>query len=73
MHVSAGTDTNDHGSVPRRAAYRVEEVASLLGDLHVRHVWRLIQTGDLASFKVGRRRMVSAGAIDDYIAKQSAA
>lgn len=73
MHVSTGKDTDKHDSIPRRAAYRVEEVAEMLGGLHLRHVYRLLERGELKSFKIGRRRMVPAEAIDEFIAKQSAA
>ncbi|WFE45341.1 helix-turn-helix domain-containing protein [Verrucosispora sp. WMMD1129] len=48
---------NGESSIPYRLLYPVPEVAQLLS-LSEREVWRLIDTGQLKSRKVGRRRLV---------------
>lgn len=69
MHRSDATPTPPDGSIPERVAYEVPEVARLLGGVTVRYVWTLISTGELQSFKLGRRRMVAKTDIDAFIAK----
>ncbi len=68
MQRSEGATAPINGSVTQRAAYQVPEVAVLLGGVTERYVWRLISTGELKSFKVGRLRMVSREQIDQFIA-----
>lgn len=46
------------GSVPFRLLYPVPEVAQLLGGITERQVWKYIESGELKSRKVGRRRLV---------------
>jgi excisionase family DNA binding protein len=57
---------------PGRMALSVPESAYVFS-VSVHHVWRLIATGELASFKMGRRRLISRAAIDAYIAELEAA
>lgn len=71
MHGSTADRSAATGSVPRREAYPVREAAELLG-IHERTVWKLVKAGDLESFMVGRRRLVSAVAIHQFIEKQTA-
>ena len=47
----------------------VEECAQILG-LGITRTKRLVQTGAILSFKVGRRRLVPRVAIDEYQAEQ---
>jgi excisionase family DNA binding protein len=65
------TDKNSaaHASIPQRDAYQVPEVAVLLGGVGERYVWKLIGTGELASFKTGRLRMVARKDLDAFIDK----
>lgn len=67
MQRSEGRAAPINGSVTQRAAYQVPEVAILLGGVTERYVWRLISSGELQSFKVGRLRMVSREQIDTFI------
>jgi excisionase family DNA binding protein len=53
-----------------RRAYRVADVARQLS-LSERATWRLIRTGELSSFLIGRSRRVSSDAIDAFIASKS--
>ena len=45
-------------SLPFRLLYPVPEVAQLLGGITERQVWKYIESGELKSRKVGRRRLV---------------
>lgn len=49
-------------------AYSVTDLTRLLG-LCRTTVFALIRDRELASFKVGRRRLVSAGAVQDFLAR----
>lgn len=49
-----------------RAAYNVEEVAESLS-LSARFVRELLATGKIRSFKIGRRRLVSAGELERIV------
>lgn len=55
-----------------RIAYPPNEVGPLIG-LGRSTVFELIATGELRSFTVGRRRLVSAAAIDEFILQRDAA
>lgn len=46
---------------------RVEAAAQALG-ISPAFAWRLVASGELGSFKVGRRRLVPVAAIDAYVA-----
>lgn len=59
MQRSEIADAPSNSSIPERTAYPVPEVAKLLGGVNERYVWTLISTGELPSFKVGRRRLVA--------------
>lgn len=71
MHRSAEHDAPADKSVPLRAAYDVPEVAQLLGGVGERYIWQLLATGELESFKIGRRRLVAKEQIDAFIARLS--
>jgi excisionase family DNA binding protein len=53
---------------PNRLLYPVPEVAVLLG-VEQRLIWKYIETGDLRSVKLGRRRLVPMDAIHQFLAK----
>lgn len=67
MQRSEITGTPTDGSIPRREAYPVPEIAVLLGDVSVRYVWKIVDTGELPSFKSGGRRLVAAADLKAYI------
>lgn len=46
----------------RKLAFSVKDVAEKLG-VSERHVHRLVQRGDLMSFKAGQRRLITATAL----------
>lgn len=50
-----------------RVLYSVPEVAVALGGITPRHVGNLISKGELRSVKIGRRRLVPADAIAEYV------
>ena len=50
-------------------AFPVEDAARILG-LGERMTWKLIEQGELLSFKVGRRRLVSKRALEDFVARR---
>jgi excisionase family DNA binding protein len=49
-----------------RLAYRVDEVANLLG-ISTDTVYELTQSGQLRSTKAGRRTLISAKALDEFL------
>jgi hypothetical protein len=51
---------------PQKLSYTIAEAEAITGFPHTR-VYALINSGDLVTFKVGRRRMVSARALHDLI------
>lgn len=63
-------------SIPR-AAVSVTEARQMLGGIANATIYELIRSGQLRTFRVGRRRLVGVDAIREYIAraerKQSAA
>jgi len=69
MLGSADKNSDELGSVPQRDAYQPPEVAALLGGVGERFIWKLIGTGELPSFKLGRLRMVARADLDAFIAK----
>ena len=54
-----------------KLAYAVPEAADLLGIGYVK-LYELIRRGELETFRVGRRRLCSAAAIQRYIERQEA-
>ncbi len=60
------------GESVRPKAFNVADAAKQL-DLSERHMYRLIATGEIDSFSIGRKaRRISGRAIDEYIAKKEA-
>jgi excisionase family DNA binding protein len=51
--------------------YRIEKVAERFG-ISVRQVFRLVDSKELASLKIGKRRLVSEEAIARFIKKKEA-
>ena len=47
-------------------AYSVKDAAGLIG-VSVRTIWRLIGTGELATFKLGCRTLIRAEALKELI------
>lgn len=62
---------------PAKAAVSVAEAREMLGGIANPTIYELINSRELRTFRVGRRRLVSVEAIRDYIAnaerEQSAA
>ena len=54
-----------------RLAVSVKEAAHKLSVSH-RHLYTLLENGDLKSFKSGRRRLISTGEIEKYITERMA-
>lgn len=56
-------------AVPARLVHDVPEVAVLLGGVTERYIWKLIATGELPSFLLGKRRVVAREDLDDFVRK----
>jgi excisionase family DNA binding protein len=54
---------------PAKLAYGIEQAADVLGISRSR-AYQAIATGELQTYKDGRRRMVSAKALEAYVAKK---
>lgn len=54
-----------------RELYSIEEARSLLGGISRITIYALLNSGELASVIIGRRRFVPAGAITAFIASNS--
>lgn len=59
--------------IPFRLLYPVPEVAQLLGGISERQVWRYIDSGELKSQRVGRRRLVHRDDLVAFAASPAAA
>jgi excisionase family DNA binding protein len=55
-----------------RDAYTVEQSRHRLGGISRQTVYNLINSGDLASFTIGSRRLIPAAAIRNFIERQTA-
>jgi excisionase family DNA binding protein len=60
------TEHAERVSAPGRLLYSVEEAADLLG-IGRTFMFRLLATGEIDSFKIGKRRKVPRDALDGYI------
>lgn len=60
--------TSTASPLPHRAAHSIRAARQLLGGIAQPTIYRLIASGKLRTFRVGRRRFVSDDAIRDYIA-----
>ena len=70
MNRSEITETPLDGSpVPARLVHDVPEIAVLLGGVTERYVWKLIATGELPSFLLGKRRVAAREDLDAFIRK----
>lgn len=63
---SYGTDAVDRG----RIAYTLQDTARLLS-ISIRKVKYMVDSGELASIKVGRARRVHGTAIEEYARRQA--
>ena len=66
MSKSKATET-------QRQAYSVEDACTQCGGIGKVKFYELLASGELKSFKIGRRRFVSAQAIAEFIAKREQA
>jgi excisionase family DNA binding protein len=53
-----------------RMAFSVAEVAGFMG-ISSRTVWNLIKSGELPSFRVGARVLMSKSALEQFIAQRT--
>ena len=53
--------------LPQRAGYSIAEARQLLGGIAPATIYGLIRRGHLRTYRVGRRRFVSADAIAEFI------
>ncbi|WP_346536994.1 helix-turn-helix domain-containing protein [Micromonospora sp. DPT] len=58
---------NGDAAPPFRLLYPVPEVAQLLGGITERQVWKYIESKQLESRKLGKRRLVHRDAIAEFI------
>ena len=56
----------ERASAPGRLLYSVEEAADLLG-IGRTFMFHLVATGEIDSFKIGKRRKIPRDALDGYI------
>lgn len=66
MHGQTAPDIATHGGEPRRLL-SVDDVGRTLGGITRRQVYRMLDSGELESVKLGRRRLVPADAVDALI------
>lgn len=65
------TDTSPAGSDQHpRLVLTVEEAREALGGVSQATIFRLMQSGDLRSFKVGRLRRIAWADLEDYVQRQ---
>jgi hypothetical protein len=57
--------------VPARELYNIEDARFLLGGISRVTIYQLLNSGELVSVIIGRRRFVPAGAITAFIATSS--
>lgn len=55
-------------AVKIRELYSIEEARSLLGGIGREQIYGLLNSGELSSVTIGRRRFIPAGAIASFIA-----
>jgi excisionase family DNA binding protein len=60
------TEHAERVSAPGRLLYSVEEAANLLG-IGRTFMFHLVATGEIDSFKIGKRRKIPRDALDAYI------
>lgn len=56
------------GSVKDRDLYTIEEAREQLGGISRNTIYDLLRNGELASVQIGRRRFISAAALEAFIA-----
>ena len=60
--------TTGHPTATRRA-YSANQAAEILG-CTLRHIRQMISTGELRSFKLGRKRLIPAAAIEELLGEE---
>lgn len=65
MHRQTATDRITHGGESRLLS--VDDVSRTLGGITRRQVYRMLESGELESVKLGRRRLVPADAVEALI------
>lgn len=55
------------GPTSGRLLYSMPEAAQLLGGITERKLWSMVAEGEIKSVKLGRRRMISATALAEYV------
>lgn len=66
MHGSTDKESAAHGSAWERDAYDVPDVAFKIG-VDESYVWKLVASGELPSFKLGRLRKIAKQDLADFI------
>lgn len=61
------SDAREESEVSEPRLVSVERAQHLLGDVTYRQIGLMLKRGELRSCKVGRRRMIEAASIDEYI------
>lgn len=69
MIPQTGEAQAPEATIPERRLYPLKEAAEQLGGITERMLWTLVMRGDIRSVKVGRRRMIPASALDQYVSE----
>lgn len=72
MRESSQTSTPDAGTEPAQIAYTVNGAARQLA-ITERQVYRLIEKGEIRSYKAGRSRRITRTALLEYVDRCEAA
>jgi len=75
MHGIAAITSPGGGSAASlrtdQMAYKIDGAARVL-DLSERTVWTLVKTGEIESFTVGRSRLITRQALEDFLRRKIA-
>lgn len=63
----------DEAQLPTRLLYPMPEAAAKLGGITERKLRMMVASKEIASVKLGRRRMIPATALEDYVEQLKAA
>jgi len=58
--------------IKSRSAFSVKEIAESLG-VSVRTIWKLVKSGELSSFRVKTRVLISKSALEQFIVQKTRA
>lgn len=67
--VTTPSETLPSGIATKGISYGIDDACRLLGISRVM-LYRLLGTGEIASIKVGRRRLITRRALEQFIARQ---